>query len=157
MNQRTDAEDAAQEALSYALLHPERFDPNRGRFSSWLYGIVVRICRNHLKRVRRRERLMFWTWGTRQRDAEPTTTHTPEDTAALQQMQGRIWDAVQTLPDLQKEALILRMWGGHTYVEIALILKCPQRTAQSRVRLAVDRLREHLGDANVWNNGEMIG
>jgi len=51
---------------------------------------------------------------------------------------------VQELTPPLREAIILRHWGGHTYQEIADIVGCPIRTAQSRVRLAYQRLEKKL-------------
>ncbi len=143
LDHQEDAEDVAQEALSHALLNPQRFDPAKGRFGTWLGGIVVRMCRSRRRAKRRRERLMFWTWG-RSRSLTPSA-ETPEEATARNQQHSQLWRAVQALPELHKEAVILRMWGGHTYQDIAQILQCPQRTAQSRVRLGLERLRLTLG------------
>ena len=43
--------------------------------------------------------------------------------------------------------MLLRYWAGHTYQEMADILNCPLRTAQSRVRLAYKQLRATLAPA----------
>jgi RNA polymerase sigma factor (sigma-70 family) len=40
-----------------------------------------------------------------------------------------------------REAIVLRYGHGLTYREIAEIMECPQKTAESRVRLAHERLR----------------
>jgi len=45
-----DAEEAAQDALTYALTHIERYDPERARFSTWLHTITVSRCRNRRRR-----------------------------------------------------------------------------------------------------------
>jgi len=47
-----------------------------------------------------------------------------------------------------REAILLRYWAGHTYQEMADILGCPLRTAQSRVRLAYKQLRVVLAPAH---------
>jgi DNA-directed RNA polymerase specialized sigma24 family protein len=50
-----------------------------------------------------------------------------------------------------REAILLRYWADHTYQEMADILDCPLRTAQSRVRLAFDKLRDRLAQADLIN------
>lgn len=50
-------------------------------------------------------------------------------------------EALDELSDTLREAIVLRLWGGYSYKEIAQIVGCPLRTAQSRVRLAIDELR----------------
>jgi hypothetical protein len=41
-----DAEEAAQDALAYALNCIARYDPHRGRFRTWLHTITVSRCRD---------------------------------------------------------------------------------------------------------------
>jgi RNA polymerase sigma-70 factor (ECF subfamily) len=57
---------------------------------------------------------------------------------------NEVLDAVQDLTPMLREAVLLRYWAGHTYREMAEILGCPVPTAQSRVRLAYQRLRDSL-------------
>jgi DNA-directed RNA polymerase specialized sigma24 family protein len=45
--------------------------------------------------------------------------------------------------------VLLRYWAGHTYKEMAEILDCPLPTAQSRVRLAYQRLRVILSPGSL--------
>src|SRR5512147_1621556 len=45
-----DAEEAAQDTLSYALLNIRRFDPLRSSFTTWLHTITVSRCRNRHRR-----------------------------------------------------------------------------------------------------------
>jgi DNA-directed RNA polymerase specialized sigma24 family protein len=59
---------------------------------------------------------------------------------------------VQALSPQLREAILLRYWAGHTYQEMADILGCPLRTAQSRVRLAYQRLRVSLDPDNLVNS-----
>jgi RNA polymerase sigma-70 factor (ECF subfamily) len=53
---------------------------------------------------------------------------------------------VQQLKPQLREAIILRYWSGQTYREMAEILGCPLPTAQSRVRLAYNHLRNLLSE-----------
>lgn len=62
---------------------------------------------------------------------------------------GEVWQAVQNLTPQLREAILLRYWGDHTYQEMAAILDCPLRTAQSRVRLAYQQLRGFLAPAEL--------
>ena len=41
-----DAEEAAQDALTYALVNIARYDPRRGRFTTWLHTITISRCRD---------------------------------------------------------------------------------------------------------------
>ena len=54
LGEPAEAEEAAQDALSYALLNIRRFDPARASFTTWLYTITVSRCRNRYRRRRLR-------------------------------------------------------------------------------------------------------
>lgn len=142
LGEPADAEEATQDALSYALLNIRRFDPNRSSFTTWLHTITVSRCRNRYRRKRLGSVSLF-TWLEEGHDiADPSAT--PERLARRREIHGEVWAAVRGLkPDL-REVILLRYWAGHTYREIADIVGCPLSTAQSRVRLAFDQLRIRL-------------
>jgi RNA polymerase sigma-70 factor, ECF subfamily len=137
-----DAEEAAQDALSYALLNIGRFDPARASFTTWLHTITVSRCRNRYRR-RRFTNISLFTWLEEGHDiADPSAT--PEYLARRREIHSEVWDAIQRLKPPLREVILLRYWAGHTYREIADIVGCPLPTAQSRVRLAFDQLRTRL-------------
>jgi RNA polymerase sigma-70 factor (ECF subfamily) len=55
-----------------------------------------------------------------------------------------IWAAIGALHQPLREAILLRHWADYSYQEMAQILGCPLRTAQSRVRLAHQHLKKQL-------------
>lgn len=57
--------------------------------------------------------------------------------------------ALGTLPEAQREAVVLAYWGGLTAGEIADRAGVPIGTAKSRVRLGLQRLRADLGEPAV--------
>ena len=56
-------------------------------------------------------------------------------------------DAVATLPQPQREAVVLAYWGGLTAEQIAERTGIPLGTAKSRLRLALGKLRLDAGEA----------
>jgi RNA polymerase sigma-70 factor, ECF subfamily len=142
LSEPADAEEAAQDALSYALLNIRRFDPNRSSFTTWLHTITVSRCRNRYRR-RRFASVSLFTWLEEGHDiVDPSAT--PEHLARRREIHGEVWEAIKELKPPLREAILLRYWAGHTYREIAAIVGCPVPTAQSRVRLAFDQLRIRL-------------
>ncbi|MFN8454805.1 MAG: RNA polymerase sigma factor [Anaerolineae bacterium] len=147
LDNRADAEEVAQDALTYALTHINQYDPQRARFTTWLHTITVSRCRNK----RRRHflpSLSLFTWFQRGGDAADPAPG-PEPAALQAAMRDEVWAAIQTLSPSLREAILLRHWSDHTYQEIAAILDCPLRTVQSRVRLAYQHLRGILAPANL--------
>lgn len=141
---REDAEEAAQDALTYALVNIQKYDHNKASFSTWLHTITVSRCRDK----RRRKLLPSFSlteWMQRGLDL-PDKGLSPEKQTAVNETHSELWTAVQNLKPNYREAIILRYWAGHTYREMSEILDCPVPTAQSRVRLAYDKLKVNLAE-----------
>lgn len=152
LGQREDAEEVAQDALTYALVNIQKYDRCKSAFGTWLHTITVSRCRD-----KRRRKLLpafsltAWTEkGLDLADGRPG----PEMTTAVSQTHAQLSQAVQGLKPHYREAIILRYWAGCTYREMAEILHCPIPTAQSRVRLAYDLLKAALVEPEYISLGE---
>ncbi len=145
---KQDAEDVVQEAMVYAFRNLSRYRVERGAFRTWLYTITVSRCRN----ARRRKWLpTIGLSGLLSIGAEPSAPedHSPEAALARMGVREALEKALGTLSPRLREALALRYGQGLTYREMADILDCPQKTAESRVRLAHEALREAMAPADV--------
>ncbi|HYE05225.1 MAG TPA: sigma-70 family RNA polymerase sigma factor [Planctomycetota bacterium] len=103
---------------------------------AWLFrvaGYAARDVRREQARRRRRER-------------EAAMTRAVDDAAA----DGERWDlmrphldaALSSLPRVQREVVVLRYLQGLSRAEIAATLRCGERTIQTRLTRALERLRE---------------
>jgi RNA polymerase sigma-70 factor (ECF subfamily) len=138
LNQQ-DAEEVVQDSFGYAFQTLHRYDKARSSFRTWLYTITLSRCRNK----RRRKWLptlpladmVEWLPG---REPNPET--------AVEQLSIRemVWNALGELSPKQREAIVLRYFDGLTYREMAMVLGCPLKTAESRVRLAHETLYQTL-------------
>jgi RNA polymerase sigma factor (sigma-70 family) len=70
----------------------------------------------------------------------------PEETFRRAQAYEALEDALDDLPDGQREVFLLQAVDGYTFRETADLLDISINTAMSRKRYAVARLRERLGD-----------
>ena len=52
--------------------------------------------------------------------------------------------ALRDIPQEQREAVFLKIWGGMTLQEISEVLEIPMNTVASRYRYALEKLREKL-------------
>jgi RNA polymerase sigma-70 factor (ECF subfamily) len=141
-----DAEEVAQDVMAYALAHIDRYDAGRARFTTWLHTIAVSRCRDKRRRKWLPRLSLTALLGRGGDIADPTRR--PEQDVAAGETHGEVWEAVQALSPLLREAVMLRYWTEHTYREMAEILGCPVPTAQSRVRLAFQELRKTLNQAD---------
>ena len=133
-----DAADVLQEVFWEAWQTAASYDPARGTAEAWLFMRARTRAIDRLRSVRRRND----TFGT-PRDEGLTTAREPG--AAERTEQPEIVGALERLPDAQREVLALAYYAGLTQTEIAQRLEQPLGTVKTRIRQAVERLREVLG------------
>jgi RNA polymerase sigma factor (sigma-70 family) len=128
------AQDIAQEVFLRAFvdLHALR-EP--GKFGPWLRAIGLRLCQSWHRR--RRESLL---------PPEELACRLEADAGhgAFDMTPARVLakEALQALPESQRQALMLKYLDGYSLVEIASLLAVPVETVRTRLRRARQRLRE---------------
>lgn len=148
---RQDAEDVMQEAFTYAFKNLKRYDAKKASFKTWLYTIALSRCRNSYRR-----KGWFGLVSLLSPDFPAPRSESPDARLVESDAQAEVQAALSALTPRLREAVVLRYGHDLTYREIAEVIGCPQKTAESRVRLAHERLRrllqphsEHLLDALV--------
>ena len=150
-----DAEEVAQDALTYALLNIYRYNPDLSSFSTWLHTITVSRARDKRRRkILPSISLTQWIGiGNQLRDHSPG----PEAIALRGEAEGNLLGALNQLSPKLREAVVLRFYADCTYKEMGDIMGCSLNTARSRLRLAIQKLRANLGDDTVrWLVTETI-
>jgi RNA polymerase sigma-70 factor (ECF subfamily) len=133
------AEEVAQEALVEVWRGASRYDPAKGSAASWVLTIAHRRA---VDRVRSEQ-------ASTDRERRVATEEVPYDevveeaTARLERQQVR--RCLQGLTDLQREAITLAYYRGHTYREVAELLHTGLPTVKTRMRDGLIRLRDCLG------------
>jgi RNA polymerase sigma-70 factor, ECF subfamily len=135
------SEEVAQEVLVEVWRTAARFDPDRGNAQTW---ILTMAHRRAIDRVRSEQASRDRTerHGLRDR-GRPHDEVTEQVEIRLEHEQVR--EALTTLTDLQREAVELAYYGGHTYREVAELLDTPLGTIKTRMRDGLIRLRDALG------------
>jgi RNA polymerase sigma-70 factor (ECF subfamily) len=144
---RTQAKDLAQEVFIRVWQAAKTYKPE-AKFTTWLYRITANLCLNELKSSRRRRLFQFLRFGEDQEntieevlvDASPS----PEDLLLSREQSRRISDALQSLPENQRMALILKRYDDLSYEEIARILNCSVSAVESLLFRAKRTLQEKL-------------
>jgi RNA polymerase sigma-70 factor (ECF subfamily) len=143
----TDAEDLAQDVFVRIYRAAPRYEPT-AKFSTWLYTIARRVCLNHARAQSLRR--WFSLSGTADDpDDPPNDPPDPRTPDPSQQMERRevqrvVAQAVASLPERLRFAVVLRRYEELSYEEIADILRCSVTAAKLRVHRANAILAERL-------------
>ena len=143
LQHKEDAEEVLQDSFEYAFRKLSNYDANKSAFKTWLYQIAVSHCRN------KRRRKWLPTFSLTQLAGEEMTdtkSPTPAEHMKLTEQQQVVWSAIQALSAKLRETAVLRYYEGFSYVEIGHILGIPTKTAESRMRLAHNALRQSLAE-----------
>jgi len=133
------AEELAQETLLAVWRKAAAFDRAKAAPSTWIFTIARNLRIDAARRSRRGDPVED---PSDTPDAEPT----PDAVLAAAQSEGRIQQALGALPPEQAEVVRLSFFSDKPHSEIAEALKLPLGTVKSRLRLAMARLRDLLGD-----------
>lgn len=96
----------------------------------------------YLYKMTRNEALNHGRSETRERSRR-SATEPPIQTVKDWRIEPML-EAIQSLPESQREALVLRYIGGLTIDQVAEVLDEKKNTVASRSRLGLDRLRNEL-------------
>jgi len=141
LQHREDSEEVLQDSFEYAFRRLQSYDGTKASFKTWLYQIAISRCRNK----RRRKILVTISLSDfLGEQAADNDLLTPADEIELTERQELVWDALGRLSPKLRETAILRYYEEFSYREIGLILSIPQKTAESRMRLAHKALRKIL-------------
>ena len=128
------AEDLAQGALTKAWQSRRSFTAGTN-LKAWLFTILRNEFYSHQRRAWRQI-----PWDAKLAETIPAPSGEQEWAVELSYAAS----AMRSLPDTQREALILVAAGGFSYEDAAVILKSPVGTVKSRVGRARQSLREKL-------------
>lgn len=130
----------------------ERCDDFRGdaKFSTWLYTIARNLSIDHQRKMKFRAHASLEATPPRSGLPVAERAHNPgpstEQLAIGGLVRQRIANAVEGLPDEQREVFLLRQLQGLAFKEIAEVVGVPANTVKSRMRYALERLRHILSD-----------
>jgi len=133
-----DAKDLAQETFVRAYRQLDSYQ-GASKFSSWLYRIAVNACLDWRRRERRRADLLA-NWS----EANARAAATPDCPADPDELSRQVQAALMQLPDKQRAAMVLTVYGGRNHAEAARILGCSETTVSWRIFSARRKLRRLL-------------
>jgi RNA polymerase sigma-70 factor (ECF subfamily) len=141
---RNAAEDIVQEAFLSVWRSGVRYKPERGNLRSWLLSVVHNRAIDWLRRSAVHTRRQVDAEGLEERKAAPELT----DVEAFRREEAQtVRTAMEQLPQDQLRVVELAYFGGFTHSQIAELLGEPLGTVKGRMRLALDKMRDGLGEA----------
>ena len=157
------AADLLQEVFTRVIQHSTEFNRS-SKFSTWLYAIARNICIDHMRRMsHRRHASLDATGPNGPADGSPlapwierVAIDQPEvDTsAAAGRLRSRIAQAIEGLPQEQREVFLMRQLQQLPFAEIAAVVGVSENTVKSRMRYALERLQEALADFEDYARAE---
>ena len=139
-----DARDVCQDTFLRAYRALPGFK-GQAKFSSWLYRIALNLCRDWIRKQRRAPVSQM------PEDVDPSEigvdtgpVESIEDLVARRELSAIVEDAMQSLSEEQRTAIILKEYHGMTFQEIADMQGCPLSTVKTRLYQGLSQLRRHL-------------
>ena len=148
LNDRGEAEDAAQEAFLRAYAHLDRYDQSRP-FKTWLLSITSNHCIDRLRRRR-------LTWLSLEEPLPPHPALTsdipgPEEATLTNERNLLVQDLLDELSPEYRLAVVLRYWYDLSYAEIAEMLDTTESAVKSRLFRARQALASELESRPIPN------
>lgn len=134
------AEELVQESFINAWRRARSFDPRQASVATWLFTIA-RNCR--IDRLRRERRPEF---DPHDPALVPEPEAAPDAALETEQAEERLRIALQALPPDQTRLLQLAFFSDLSHSAIAAQENLPLGTVKSRIRLALAKLKSHLGN-----------
>ncbi|MBI1879981.1 MAG: sigma-70 family RNA polymerase sigma factor [Chloroflexi bacterium] len=126
----------------------ETYQADQAKVSTWLLSMTRHRSIDVLRRRHTRRENDKVSWA----DVSSTAhliTHSPEEVVELTLQREHIRAAIAQLPAEQKQTLALAYFRGYTHRQIAEILQQPLGTVKTRLRSAMQKLRQVLQDEAV--------
>jgi len=138
------AEDLCQETFCRVWTLRTRYRPT-GVFAAYLFAVARLIWLEACRGVAKDRRLGNYALDEDQAYAlADTGRNRPDQLADCADLERRIFEALDTLPDDQRTVFLMRVVEGVPLEEIATALACPVNTVRSRKLLAIKKLQTAL-------------
>lgn len=145
LSDRTEAEDVVQEAMLRLWKIAPDWRQGEAQVSTWLYRVTVNLCTD---RLRKSGRSVDIDAVAEPEDGQPSAVATMIDTDRAKALQA----ALDTLPERQRQAVVLRHLEGLSNPEIAVVMDIGVEAVESltargkrALRAALAGRREELG------------
>jgi len=149
---RERAEDLLQETFLRVIRNGCSYQ-REAKFTTWLYTIARNQCVDLSRRMKLRQTTSLdapapgsAAGGSTLMDAVADSGTAVDAHAAAAELRSRLSVALERLGDEQREVFLMREMLHLQFREIAAITGVPENTVKSRMRYALEKLRDQLED-----------
>ena len=130
------AEDLTADTFVKALNAIQSFDSQKASFKTWLYQIARNTVTDHYRTFHESSSIDD-AWDLHTKDDIPKETD-------IQMRLENVREYLKTLKSEQREIILLRVWGGHSFAEIAEIVGKSEAACKMTFGRGVKKLRADL-------------
>jgi RNA polymerase sigma-70 factor, ECF subfamily len=148
----TEAEDLVQDTYLRAASAAHRPDVN-SNLKSWLFVIMRNAWLNEVRHKNSGPKFVDIDAGALPVDPLQENPHV----VYMRKLEReQVQHAIESLPDVYREIIVLRDIEGFTYQEIATVLDCPAGTVMSRLGRARGKLRKLLSTWQTKSRAKVV-
>ena len=159
----TIAEDLLQEVFLRVIRSAAEWQPS-AKFSTWIYTIARNLCTDSASRgaFRKADSLDQTPGagrddsGAHRIDRVASPNGNAEQAAMNREIASRVDVALAALPVQQREVFLMREMMDMSFAEIAAVTKASEPTVKSRMRYALERLRDALDEFRDERSGAAV-
>jgi RNA polymerase sigma-70 factor (ECF subfamily) len=134
------SEEVTQEVFVELWRVAARYDASRGSVRSWSATVAHRRAVDRVRAEQSARERVARHGGDALREHDEVVAAVESHVDRV-----RVRRALATLSPVQREAVELAYYGGHTYREVAALLDVAEGTVKTRIRDGMIRLRDALG------------
>ena len=144
------AEELLQEVFLRVVKNVETYQ-RQAKFTTWLYTIARNLCVDQSRRQKHRKAASLDEHfdgedgdGGSLLDVVADRGAGTDRKAISGELRGKLESAIAGLSEDQREVFLLRELHDMPFKEIAEVVGCPENTVKSRMRYALEKLKEQL-------------
>jgi RNA polymerase sigma factor (sigma-70 family) len=122
---------------------------DNGKFLSWVMRIAHNLIIDHFRRIKQMNTISNDNYESDLFNSKSFAEDNIEDDMIKQQIHKDIRSMISSLPDDQREVVILRHYAGLSFKEISEITEVSINTALGRMRYALINLRKVMEEKKI--------
>jgi len=141
---RETASDVLQEVFISVWKYCMTYNPEKGKFSTWLHRITVNHCYRKLKKMKNNSPLSIDTMQASGMQIEAGKGDSPEEMSVTREEYERLLRAMADLSAELRTVLVLRFFNDLSYEKIAAAASIPLGTVKSKLNAAMKQMNRRF-------------